>query len=416
MRILHVSHQYAPAVGGAEQYIQTLSEELASRGHQVDVYTSRSREYMTWRNELPPREQINGVEVHRFRAIQRRGYTWRLLDMGMRNYRVGLPRLWEPMIFIGNGPVMPGLGPAIRRNAGRYDVVHISNIHYAHAWIAFRAARRSGLPVVATPHLHAEQPATYDVGYMRSLLHDAEAVLAVTSAERDFMHEEKLASRVVVGGNGLVMDDFPPLDQAEARQRLGVPQDAFVILFLGRKVAYKGLDRTLAAFDVLRGRRSDVHLLAYGAETDESRRLWADYAAQQGAPLGALPGLDVRDAVSNQERLAALAACDVFVMPSTGEAFGIVYLEAWAYGKPVIGANIRAVSSLIDDGVNGYLVDPARPDQLVERLAVLAADPDKARTMGQAGRGKLLRRYTTQRIGDIVESLYRRVIRHAGSE
>jgi glycosyltransferase involved in cell wall biosynthesis len=415
MRILHVTHQYAPAVGGAEQYIQTLSEELASRGHQVDVYTSRSRDYMTWRNELPPRAQINGVEVYRFRAIQRRGYTWRLLDMGMRNYRAVLPALWEPMIFFGNGPVMPGLGRAIRRNGGRYDVVHISNIHYAHAWPAFRAARRQGLPVVVTPHLHAEQPATYDVGYMRSTLSGAQAVLAVTPAERDFMRKERLAQRVVVGGNSLVMDDFPPLDQAEARRRLGVPRDAFVILFLGRKVAYKGLERTLTAFDALRRQGHDVHFLAYGAETDESRRLWADYEAQQGAPLDALPGLDVRDAVSDEERLAALAACDVFVMPSTGEAFGIVYLEAWAYGKPVIGANISAVSSLIDDGVNGYLVDPARPGQVVNRLAGLAADSEKARAMGDAGREKLLRRYTSQRIGDIVEGLYRRVIRHAGS-
>ena len=416
MRILHVTHQYAPAVGGAEQYIQTLSEELASRGHQVDVYTSRSRDYMTWRNELPSREQINGVEVHRFRAIQRRGYTWRLLDIGMRNYRAVLPALWEPMIFFGNGPVMPGLGATIRRNARRYDVVHISNIHYAHAWPAFRAAQRQGLPVVVTPHLHAEQPATYDAGYMRTILSGAQAVLAVTPAERAFMLKERLADKAVVGGNSLVMDDFPPLDQAEARRRLGVPWDAFVILFLGRKVAYKGLERTLKAFDALRRQGSNVHLLAYGAETDESRRMWSDYEAGQGASVADLTGLDVRDTVSNEERLAALAACDVFAMPSTGEAFGIVYLEAWAYGKPVIGANIRAVSSLIDDDVNGYLVDPARTDQLVERLAGLIDDPDKARAMGQAGREKLLRRYTSQRIGDIVEGLYRRVIRHAGRE
>ena len=380
------------------------------RGHQVDVFTSRSVDYMSWRNQLLGREQINGVNVQRFRAIQRRGYTWRLLDLGVRNYAAGPAALWEPLVFFGNGPVMPMLGRAIHRQARRYDLVHINNLHYAHAQTTFQAAQKSGLPVVLSPLLHAEQPVTYDVGYMRTIMANAQALLALTAAERDFMREEQLADKIVVGGVGLDMDEFPARDRFACRRQLGVPEDAFVMLFLGRKTGYKGLDRCLAAFTKLRSQRDDIHFLAYGAETDESRKLWADYHAEHGD----LPGLDVRSEVSDEERLAALAACDVFVMPSVGESFGIVYLEAWAYGKPVIGANIRAVSSLIDDGVDGYLVEPDAPEQLVDRLAQLAADPEVATLMGRRGHAKLLHRYTNERIADIVESLYHRVVRHAG--
>ena len=119
----------------------------------------------------------------------------------------------------------------------------------------------------------------------------------------------------------------------------------------------------------------------------------------------------IRDRVDDDTRLDALAACDVLVLPSVGEAFGIVYLEAWAYAKPVIGANIEAVASVIDHGVNGFLVDPRRPAELAARLRELVAQPGLAQSLGAAGRAKLARRFTMARIADVVEGTYGRVLR-----
>ncbi|MBI5567875.1 MAG: glycosyltransferase, partial [Chloroflexi bacterium] len=65
MRVLHVSHQYPPAIGGSERYIADLSEELVARGHQVDVFTSRAVDFHTWQNKLPKFEQRQGVNVYR---------------------------------------------------------------------------------------------------------------------------------------------------------------------------------------------------------------------------------------------------------------------------------------------------------------------------------------------------------------
>jgi glycosyltransferase involved in cell wall biosynthesis len=176
------------------------------------------------------------------------------------------------------------------------------------------------------------------------------------------------------------------------------------MLFFGRKTEYKGLDRCLRAFLALRAQRPDVYFLAVGPESDFSRRLWTEH--------GVHDGLIIRDAVSEAEKLDALAACNVLAMPSTGEAFGIVYLEAWAYAKPVIGANIRSVASLIDDGVDGYLVDPDEPGQLLRCLSTLADDPCHAQAMGARGQAKLRRRYTIDCIAQIVEATYHRVLRH----
>ncbi len=405
MRVLHVTHQYAPAIGGSERYITDLSEELARRGHQVEVYTSRATDYHTWANVLPPQETINGVQVRRFAALPRRGHTWRLLDWGLRHYWPGRSPLMAALIYYGNGPICPGLFRAILQNARRFDLVHINQLHYSHAATAYLAARLARLPIVTTPHLHAEQRETYDVDYLLAVLRGSQIVLAVTEAERAFLLAQGFASSAVVaGGNGLNLAAFPAQDRAAVRARLGLPQDAFVVLFLGRKTAYKGLEPSLRAFLRLRQSHPNALFLAVGPETAHSQRLWLTYGEQ--------PGVVVRGAVSEEERLAALAACDVLALPSTGEAFGIVYLEAWAYAKPVIGAPISAVAALIDPEQDGFLIPPDQVQTLAARLAWLADHPDQARCMGAAGQAKLHRRYTTDRIADIVEGAYARALRH----
>lgn len=403
LRLLHVTHQYHPAIGGAERYITDLSEALVRRGHHVDVFTTRSRDFHTWRSELPVFETINGVNVHRFPSWVRGPGAWRLLGHGLRGYAQSRSPLFEPLVFFGNGPVSPQLFWAILRGARRYDLVHINQLHYAHAWTAYQAARLRNLPIVVTPHIHVEQPQTYDVGYLWQVLRGSQAVLAVTGAERSFLQQRLPNQSVIQGGNSRTLAELPPPDRALSRQRFGLPADAFVLLFLGRKTEYKGLAQVLQAFTTLRRQRSNLCLLAVGPETDYSQQLW-----QQS---GAVEGLVIRGAVSDEERLAALAAADVLVMPSTGEAFGIVYLEAWAYGKPVIGANIQAVRSLIDHGVDGFVVDPALPSQLLSAILTLADDPQRAAEMGQQGQRKVRQRYRTERITDVVEGAYRRVLR-----
>lgn len=403
MRLLHVTHQYRPAIGGAETYITSLSEALVSRGHDVDVYTSRSVEYRTWRNTLPRFETLAGVNVRRFDSLRRTDFIWRVLRFGFKHYWRTERWWYEPFIYLGNGPVCLGMFLALLRNGSAYDLVHISNIHYSHAFLAYLAVRFHHIPYVVTPHIHAEQKETHDVGYMRAVLRGSDAILAVSRAEKIYLLEKGWNHDVVVGGNGLRLEDFSPIRQFEARAHFELPKSGFVMLFLGRKASYKGLDMCLEAFLMLRQRRKDVYFLAIGPETEFSEDLWTRYSK--------IEGLIVRGRVSDKERLMALAACDVLVLPSVGEAFGIVYLEAWAYGKPVVGANIPSVASVVEDGSDGFLVRANESGDLVERLERLIADPVMSQTMGSRGRAKLGRRYTVERIADIVEGTYARVLR-----
>jgi glycosyltransferase involved in cell wall biosynthesis len=408
MRLLHVTHQYRPAIGGAEQYITALSEELAARGHEVTVYTSRSLDYRSWRSELVPAEDLAGVRVRRFRSLVRGPRAWRWLEYGLRHYWPNRARRYEPLIYLGNGPVCPGLFRAVSRHAREFDLVHLNHLHYAHSVTAYAAIRRQDVPIVVTPHLHIEQPVTYDVGYMRAILRGSEHILADSPAEREFLLSEGLdRERVTTVGIGICPEQFEGHGRMASRSELGLPAGAFVVLFLGRKTEYKGLDAALSAYAALQERYPHLHLLAVGPETEYSQSLWGRYDG--------LLRLHRMGAVADEVRLAALSASDCLVMPSTGEAFGIVYLEAWAAGIPVIGARTRAVSGIIADGRDGYLVSPDEPDQVADRLARWIENPALAREMGECGRQKVDSRYTVSHIADMVEGVYLRTLRRYGS-
>jgi len=408
MQILHVTHQYRPAIGGAEQYIVDLSEQLAARGHQVTVMTGRSRNYQSWRNELPSSEALDGVEVRRFRCVRRGPATWRLLRYGYDRYFLSHRRCYQPLIWWGNGPVLPGLGWALLREAARFDLVHINNLHYAHAALTYGVARQRGLPVVITPHIHTEQPLTFDVGYMWDVLRGSDHILADTEAEREFLIENGIDhQRITSVGIGIRLEKFPALDQRSCRRDLGLPEDGFIVLFLGRKEEYKGLDMLLEAFAMLRPELPAIHLVAAGTETDHSRALWSRYEE--------LGNMYRWDSVGHSVRLPLLNACNCLVVPSKGEAFGIVYVEAWAVARPVIGAHTRAVSSLISEGKDGFLVTPGSTAVLADQIARLARDGDLARKMGEQGREKVWRRYSLSRTAEIVEGVYRRVLRRRAS-
>jgi glycosyltransferase involved in cell wall biosynthesis len=144
-------------------------------------------------------------------------------------------------------------------------------------------------------------------------------------------------------------------------------------------------------------------LLAVGPGTDFSQQLLSRFEG--------MAGLVVLGAVSDDVRTAAINACDFLVLPSRGEAFGIVFLESWVLGKPVIGAQTRSVSSVIEDGRDGLLIPPGDVKALMTALAHLVENPDSARQMGAAGRTKVLARYTTARVTDVVEAAYLRVLR-----
>lgn len=185
--------------------------------------------------------------------------------------------------------------------------------------------------------------------------------------------------------------DFLKLVESAHRAPLpGAFPKGRVILAVGRWSAserYKGVDRLIDALPQVLASVPDAHLVAVG-DGDDLPRLHG-IAGKRGVssrvlflPPARQPGL-----------VSLYESCDVFALPSSGEGFGFVFLEAMALGKPVIGGAHGGTPDIIEDGVSGYLVRGNDSALLVSRLAALLADDALRSRMGQAARQRVSRNF-----------------------
>jgi phosphatidyl-myo-inositol dimannoside synthase len=159
-----------------------------------------------------------------------------------------------------------------------------------------------------------------------------------------------------------------------------------VILTVGRWFAnerYKGMDTLITALPFLLTEWPDVQLVAVGEGDDQG---WLEQLADG---RGVLRHVHFLSGLTYPEIAACYQACEIFALPSRGEGFGLVYLEAMACGKPVIGGAHGGAPEVIDDGKTGYLVQHGDSGQLATSLETLLADPELARAMGARGRARV---------------------------
>lgn len=155
-----------------------------------------------------------------------------------------------------------------------------------------------------------------------------------------------------------------------------------VVLTVGRWAAserYKGADELIGAVSMLRADIPDLQLALVGKGDDlpRLRRLAAETSVADRVHFF--------DHLSREEVAACFARADVFALPSTGEGFGIVFLEAMAFGKPVVGAACGGTTDVIEDGINGLLVPPREPERLAQALKILLQNESLRAAMGQCG-------------------------------
>ncbi|MFZ0543900.1 MAG: glycosyltransferase family 4 protein, partial [Candidatus Promineifilaceae bacterium] len=114
--------------------------------------------------------------------------------------------------------------------------------------------------------------------------------------------------------------------------------------------------------------------------------------------------------ISDEEKQALLSETEMLLLPSRTDSFGIVLLEAWSYGRPVIGANAGGIPGVIDDGRNGLLVEFGDVLGLAGAIRQIIENPAQKAALGQAGLEKVNTVYQWEQVGDRVEAVYRRII------
>lgn len=394
VRIIHSATAYYPSVGGAQLHWLTIGRLLRERGHQVSAlsqWTDQRNRYLLDSTLLAPWEndnyEVQGIDVHRVQP-----------SLFARLWMAPLLPFCIPFPAVGYPPLSAWFARRFAERTGPADVVHNIRIGREHfTWASYHLARQRGAKFFITANYSPRMQTRLGQWVMRNffrLMRQSDGIFVFTGAEADEMVRLGVPRERVcqIGVGPLLADTW---DAEDFRAKFGIRRK--MVLFLGQKLPYKGFDTLIAAAPKVWQRHPETSFVFIGPHYNDSR---AQILSLGDPRIIDIPRVDVMDPL----KASALAAADVFALPSRQEGIGGVYIEAWAMGKPVIGCRIPFLT--IEDGVDGYLVEQT-PDALAARLTELLDDPEKARAMGARGRAKVEREYSWSAIVDRVEGFYR---------
>jgi glycosyltransferase involved in cell wall biosynthesis len=401
VKVLHIIQRYPPAVGGSETWCREVSRYLCSVGDEVKVLTLdilHEEEY--WSDPLPPQRTIrlgpldwdDGVLVRRYR----RSLPIHLLHHLF--FKIILD--WILRIYF-YGPHSVELYGRLLNEVAAADAVHLHTIPYPHNVVGYMAARFRKKRTVITPHFHPGHP-HYERWSNYWLLKRCDAVIAVSEYERDYLVSKGIeCKKIVVTGNAVHAEAYLPKDlpyfQTELVRLYGLSPTTKIIVFLGRKLEYKGIATLVDACGSL-SVEGDVVLLLAGPSSSWFQNYYAKLSKQERERI-----IDL-GTVTEQEKINLLHLADVLVLPSRFEAFGIVLLEAWACGTPVIGAATGAIPSVIGEGGLTFAYGDAQ--DLADKLRVVLYQTDLACQMAWLGQRRLVEKFTWEQIGRATRTTY----------
>ena len=350
MRILIVTDQYAPMVGGVPNVTRTLALGLAGRGHKVAMMTPRPG----------GRQRVASRPAN---------------DAGVAmSYCNSVPWPWYDGMRLGC------LSPASARGLVKAFAPDVAHVHspLTLGGIVTLVARGLAIPVVYTNHYLPEnarptlgrRSRMFDQAFYSYLVwfsNRSSHVTAPTSTALRLLRDQGLRAPSRVISNGVDLAIYRPGPGSERiRARYGLSADSPVILSVGRLSREKDIGIVLQATAML---TRDAQIAIAGTGPDERRlKALADHLglANRVRFLGHVPAADLPDVY----RLA-----DVFVIASRAELQSLATMEAMASGLPVVAANAYSLSELVCHGRNGFLASPGSGTELAAYLDLLLAQP-----------------------------------------
>lgn len=390
MKILHVVSNYHPAHGGPQYTMKHLSEKMVNWHKDfVTVVTSNSLygpEQIVFEGIEIKEEIINNVLVKRF-PLKR--WHYKLIDFSGRIYR----RLFKkplPHRFRKYRWEMDSPGVLREMKKTNAEVIMATTISYLFSDYPFwRFSTKNPKPFIlyGALHLHINWPKDSP---MIKRAKACDCYISNTDYEKNRLIEYGVdAEKIVTIGTGISIDDMlcEPDEIQHFKKLHGIEENDIVIGHIGRLSKGKGTGILLDAFKILCKERKNVKLLLAGTTTE-----YADVLKEKAKQYN-LPVIFLED-FNESLKPVLFNVLDIFVLASTGESFGVVFLEAWACKKPVIGANVGAVASLISNGNEGLLFEKDNPESLYNKINLLVEDERKRYELGKCGYNKIQQLFT----------------------
>ena len=366
--------------GGAETVAYYLAYNMAQRGHEIKVFTTSvdSKDVI---------EEYDNIKIYRYGSkfkIEKRNVPHKLFQRPL-NY---------PM-----------------------DIIHAHSSIPIAVFAAIRCANKKNIPFVFTYHGDSQESfgslvRRMGVSFYNKYILDKVLSLAdvIVSPSEYFIDESrflgKYRDKIVVIPNGITIDEFDvPYSKEECREKLGLPPDDEIILFLGGLSPPKGPDILLKAMPKILKNIPDARLIFVGGGgMREELEILCEKLGVEG---------DVKFTGFVEESLKPFyyRAANVFCLPSVmkHEIFGIVNLEAMACGVPIVASQIGGVPDVVKDGENGLLVPPRDSKILADAIIYLLENKDIREKMGNNGRRKV-EGYSWERIAEETEKVYEMVM------
>lgn len=363
----------------------SISEELIGRGHEVQVFTSDLYMEVPFTRMQKWDEEINGLPVKRYKAYSLKGEM---------HY-----------VFI------PSMLKAVLKE--KPDIIHSHSYGHFNTNIAAFSRKLKNIPFVLTPHFHPQWSmwggdrrkklrSIYDKMLGSPVLNAADTIIGVSEHEMNLMSEVGFdLKKVKVIPNGIHFEKFDPIPDGNIfRDHYNLSGN--IVLYAGRLASNKGLDHLINAVPNVLKEFKDTTFVFIGEDEGLKTKL-----EKQVRTLRIEDHILFTGHITDEKLFtSAYPACNVFVLPSEYEAFGIVLLEAMACEKPCIATNVGGVPEVIEHERTGLLIDYGVPKQLSDTICKLLGDEETATYLGKNGRKRVKEKFTWKRIVDELLEVY----------
>lgn len=382
MRIMFVTDQYPPMIGGVPQLTRGLASDLVKRGHQVWVIAPNYGVRDSQRVE-------QGVHVSRFTSIEWPTYRDQRIPFLPFAPVYSLLKECDPDVIHIQSPVV--LGNIALILAGHFAKPIIVTNHYLPINMSRSLTKH---PVFSKPF------STISYSYLVHFYNHCDFVTSPTLIALDLLIERGLRSPSQVISNGIDLSRYAPGPrQPEVLRRLGLPEDRPLILHLNRLSREKRIDVLLHAVARMR-MPAHVALVSTGPAEAELRALVQD--------LGIEERVSLLGYIHDSDLVPLRRASHIFAIPSEADLQSMAMMEAMACGLPIVAADSYALPELVHHGRNGFLFAPGDSEELSMYLDQLLEDEELRARMGQESL-EIIADHDRTKVLEKWEALYQRI-------
>jgi len=408
-------YEYPPKiVGGLGTYAAEITRKYVLMDHDVTVFTMNDDT-----RSLPTREIWRGIEIHRPLHIDISDSLPDVLAEDIKKWGRGI-QLFSKILVYNYLSASKLVNELIRKESFKYDIV------VAHDWLSaisgITAKRELGLPFAF--HVHStEKGRTLGNGsevVSNIELHGAKAadlIVTVSYAMKDELMKLGFPKdKIQVCYNGVDPEKYNPemvndKQIKKVRDSYDIKEDDLMILFVGRLVGVKGVDRLIMAMSHVLQKIPKAKLVIVGLGDLQ------DYLVNLVRTMKLQDSIKFRfEFISEEERILHYAACDLAAFPSLYEPFGIVVLEAMGMERPVVvgAAGVSGMREIvIPHGQEqcGFHINPSNPADIAWGIVSALENPEKRKWLGKNGRKRVLEEFTWDKIGEKTIALYEQIIK-----